>query len=43
VPLFFQKLGFKEIEKSELPQKIWADCIKCPYFPDCEEEALIFE
>jgi len=43
VPLFFQKLGFKEIDKSELPQKIWADCIKCPYFPDCEEEALIFE
>ncbi|MDY6861719.1 MAG: N-acetyltransferase [Thermodesulfobacteriota bacterium] len=43
VPRFFQKMGFKKIEKSELPQKIWADCIKCPYFPDCGEVALILD
>jgi amino-acid N-acetyltransferase len=27
-------------EKSELPQKIWSDCIKCVKFPDCDEIAL---
>ena len=38
---FFSHLGFKEIEKSSLPNKIWADCIKCPKFPDCDEIAMI--
>lgn len=38
---FFSNLGFKEIEKSSLPNKIWADCIKCPKFPDCDEIAMI--
>lgn len=41
IPGFFVKLGFEEIEKSELPQKIWADCLKCPHFPNCKETALI--
>ena len=40
---FFARFGFKEIEKSLLPHKIWADCIKCPKFPDCDEIALILE
>lgn len=40
---FFLKLGFKEIDKSELPQKIWVDCIKCHKFPDCDEYAVIKE
>ena len=40
---FFEKLGFKEISKEELPaQKIWADCIKCKKFPVCNEIALIY-
>lgn len=37
---FFAKLGFHLIEKSELPHKIWGDCIKCPKFPDCDEIAM---
>lgn len=37
---FFEKLGFEVIEKAELPQKIWGDCIKCVKFPDCDEIAL---
>ena len=37
---FFEKLGFMVIEKSELPQKIWGDCIKCAKFPECDEIAL---
>ena len=42
-PNFFKKLGFKPIDKSQLPHKIWGDCIQCPKFPDCNEEALILE
>jgi amino-acid N-acetyltransferase len=40
---FFSRFGFKEVEKSLLPNKIWADCIKCPKFPDCDEVAMILE
>lgn len=39
-PGFFEKLGFHEIEKSELPHKIWGDCLKCPKFPECDEIAM---
>ena len=40
---FFERLGFTEIPKDELPaQKIWADCIKCKKFPVCNEIALIY-
>jgi amino-acid N-acetyltransferase len=39
---FFEKLGFSEIQKEEIPEKkIWADCIKCKFFPNCNEIALI--
>ncbi len=41
VPDFFLRLGFKEIDKHALPRKIWTDCVNCPYFPDCEEQAVI--
>ncbi len=37
---FFEKIGFREIEKSELPHKIWGDCIKCAKFPECDETAM---
>jgi amino-acid N-acetyltransferase len=37
---FFAKLGFLEIEKSELPHKIWGDCVKCAKFPECDETAM---
>jgi amino-acid N-acetyltransferase len=39
---FFEKLGFTEIEKAEIPEhKIWADCIKCKHFPICNEISMI--
>jgi amino-acid N-acetyltransferase len=41
VPDFFSKLGFREVEKSVLPHKIWSDCLKCPNFPDCDETAMM--
>lgn len=37
---FFHKLGFREIEKSQLPHKIWGDCMKCAKFPECDEIAM---
>jgi amino-acid N-acetyltransferase len=40
---FFSHLGFKVIDKSELPHKIWSDCIKCAKFPDCTEIAMLCE
>lgn len=39
-PQFFARLGFVEIEKQQLPHKIWTDCIHCVKFPDCDETAL---
>jgi amino-acid N-acetyltransferase len=39
---FFEKMGFVEIPKESIPdKKIWADCIKCKFFPNCNEIALI--
>ena len=43
VPDFFAKIGFLVVEKSALPHKIWADCLKCPRFPDCDEIAMVLE
>ena len=40
-PAFFEKHGFRLIDKKELPQKVWAGCYRCPKFPDCDEVALI--
>jgi amino-acid N-acetyltransferase len=40
-PAFFEKLGFQLIDKTELPHKVWAECYRCPKFPDCDEVALI--
>ncbi len=42
-PGFFKKMGFREIDKNELPHKVWSDCINCPKFPDCNEIALVWE
>lgn len=40
-PQFFKKFGFRVISKSKLPHKVWAECCRCPKFPDCGEIALI--
>jgi len=42
-PEFFERLGFERVDKSALPHKIWADCLKCAKFPDCDETALLKE
>lgn len=42
-PEFFAKHGFRLVDKSELPHKVWGDCIKCVKFPDCDENAMILD
>jgi RNA 3'-terminal phosphate cyclase (ATP) len=42
-PGYFERFGFRMIDKRELPQKIWKDCIKCAKFACCDEIALIRE
>jgi amino-acid N-acetyltransferase len=39
--VFFKKLGFIDVDKKELPHKIWTDCLNCVKFPDCDESSLI--
>lgn len=41
VPGFFKKFGFKIINKSKLPQKIWGECVVCSKFAKCDEIACI--
>jgi amino-acid N-acetyltransferase len=38
---FFLRMGFQPIDKDALPQKIWADCVNCVKFPNCDEEAVM--
>jgi len=40
-PDYFKKFGFKRIKNSRLPHKIWAECINCCKFPNCQEIALL--
>lgn len=40
-PEFFRKCGFADIEKSQLPRKVWGECYTCPKFPDCDEVPLV--
>ena len=42
-PDFFGRFGFRVVDKSELPHKVWGDCIKCAKFPDCDEIAMILD
>jgi amino-acid N-acetyltransferase len=40
-PGFFEKFGFTQLDKMELPRKVWVECYRCPKFPHCDEVALI--
>ena len=39
-PPFFETLNFSQVDKMELPQKVWTECYRCPKFPNCDEVAL---
>ena len=41
---FFERLGFREVNRSTLSEKIWSDCFRCSKYPDyCDEVAMIVE
>jgi amino-acid N-acetyltransferase len=42
-PEFFKHHGWREVDKSELPHKVWAECIRCVKFPNCGETALVLD
>jgi amino-acid N-acetyltransferase len=39
-PEFFRSLGFREVDRSTLPRKVWSECIRCPKFNNCTEIAM---
>lgn len=40
-PAFFERAGFRQLDKAELPRKVWSDCYRCAKFPNCDEVALM--
>jgi len=38
---FFERCQYVQIDKAELPHKIWNECVRCPLFPSCTEIALV--
>lgn len=40
---FFRNLGFSLVDKRDLPQKIWTECVRCPKFPNCDEKAMMMD
>ena len=43
VETFFTALGFQHLDKSDLPHKIWQECVHCIHFPECDEVALTMD
>ena len=41
VPGFFEKLGFSQVDRGELPLKAWKDCLRCPKFQACDEIPML--
>ena len=37
VEQFFHRYGYKTVEMSTLPEKVWRVCVKCPNFHNCDE------
>lgn len=40
---FFARMGFVEVDKGTMPQKVWGECMDCPKFPNCDEVAMMLE
>lgn len=43
IPGYFERFGFRLVQKSDLPHKVWSECIRCPKFPDCGEVGMILD
>lgn len=40
---YFQRFGFLEFPREQLHPRIWADCVKCVKFPDCDEFPMVLD
>lgn len=40
-PDFFARFGFKVVSREELLPIVWADCVNCVKFPDCDEIPML--
>jgi len=42
-PVFFEKMGFKRVDRQTLPMKVWGICALCPKQDHCDEIALDYQ
>lgn len=42
-PGFFEKQGFRQADVMEFPQKVWNECVRCPFFTNCKEVAVVMD
>lgn len=42
-PGFFEKVGFRLANVMEFPQKVWNECVRCPFFTNCKEVAVVMD
>ena len=40
-PQFFQRQGFRVVDRWEISPKIWSECVYCPKFHVCDEVAVL--
>jgi len=40
-PGFFERQGFRVANVMEFPQKVWNECVRCPFFTNCKEVAVV--
>jgi hypothetical protein len=38
---FFESLGFQMCDRSELPLKVWSECVRCLKHHSCDEIAMV--
>ncbi len=41
LPEFFERNGFRVVDRDELPYKVFKDCIRCRLYPGCDEIAVV--
>ena len=42
-PGFFEKQGFRIANVMEFPQKVWGECVRCSFFTNCKEVAVVLD
>ena len=40
-PGFFERQGFVLANVMDFPEKVWSECVRCPFFTDCREIAVV--